>query len=111
MDASLFKPQRNLDSLASQGISFIKEVRVNVTGSIDDTNNLQINNNKVLLTLWDNANSEDLYVTKEDLNKKLRNILAENNLAHLILILSHKPQDGLFIIADSLVQVGWIKNK
>ena len=61
--------------------------------------------------LYDNANSEDLYVTKEDLYKKLRNILAKDNLAHLILVISHKPQDGLFVIADSLVQVGWIKNK
>jgi hypothetical protein len=107
LDASLFKHQRYLDSLVDHQISFTREMRVYATQY--SVNNRYVDNKKVLMLINDSYNGENIYILKQKLYEKLKNIFSNNDFAYLILILSYKPEYDIYIVADSLIQTGWIK--
>ncbi len=62
-------------------------------------------------TLDDQENSERYYIIDESLYENIKSIFSKNNFVHLILQINYLPENDIYIIADSLIQKGWIKNK
>ncbi len=63
--------------------------------------------------MWlnDQKNSEDYYIIDENLHDSIKSIFSKNSYAHLVLKISYSQENDIYIIADSLIQKGWIKNK
>ena len=110
LDASFIKADTTLKSMIRNGIGFNKELRVYVT-EFSLRNEKFISDRKVLMWLNDQKNSEDFYIINENLYKKIKNFFSKQSFAHLLLKVSYSPENDIYIVADSLIQKGWIKNK
>lgn len=110
LDASFVKRDTTLERLIRNKISFIKEIRAYVT-EFSIRNEKFISNKKVLMLLDDQENSERYYIIDESLYENIKSIFSKNNFVHLILQINYLPENDIYIIADSLIQKGWIKNK
>lgn len=110
LDASLYRDQNLLDSLLNNDIEFQKEMRVYVTPFTVGENE-RINNRRPLMAMIDNSSGENLYVLEKSIYNQLREIFSKNKLAHLIVHVYYRTENEYSIIVDSLIQVGWIKNK
>lgn len=110
LDASFVKRDTTLERLIRNKISFIKEIRAYVT-EFSIRNEKFISNKKVLMWLDDQKNSEGYYIVDESLYESIKSIFSKNSFVHLILKINYLPENDIYIIADSLIQKGWIKNK
>lgn len=110
LDASFVKRDTTLERLIRNKISFIKEIRAYVT-EFSIRNEKFISNKKVLMWLDDQKNSEGYYIVDESLYESIKSIFSKNSFVHLILQINYLPENDIYIIADSLIQKGWIKNK
>lgn len=110
LDASFAKRDTTIINMIKNEVKFTKELRVYVSG-LPFKDEKFIDNKKVLMSLLDNVIDRNIYILDNSLFKKLEDIFSQNRLAHLVLKVSYIPAENDNIIADSLIQKGWIKNK
>lgn len=110
LDASFVKRDTTLKTMIHNKMGFTRELWVYVT-EFSLRNEKFISDKKVLMWLNDQKNNEDYYVVDESLYENIKSFFSKNSFVHLILKINYSPENDIYIIADSLIQIGWIKNK
>lgn len=110
LDASFVKRDTTIINMIKNKIKFTKELNVYVSG-LPLKDEKFITNKKVLISLLDNMIDRNIYILDDSLFKKLESILSQNSLAHLILKVNYLLEENDYIVSDSLIQKGWIRNK
>ncbi|MFZ1291372.1 MAG: hypothetical protein WAR79_14850 [Melioribacteraceae bacterium] len=108
LDATFAKPDTTLNTMIQKRISFSKVLRTYVTESSVTEKGYYINKNKALMSISDQETRKNFSIVNDNLYKELKNIFSKTEFAHLIISVSYIPENDYLIVADSVIQKGWI---